>query len=1649
MVNHQNGVAKPPASAASAYTINLDNFRKRLKGFYTCWSDHKSDLWGFTDAIAIATPPTSEDLRYLKSSALNIWLLGYEFPETIMVFMNKQIHFLCSQKKAKLLETTIKSAREAVGVDLTIHVKAKDNDGTSLMEEIIGSIHTQSKSESPIVGYISKEAPEGKLLETWSEKLANSNLQLTDVTNGFSELFSIKDGTELICIKEAAHLTTSVMKIFVVPKLERVIDEEKKVSHSSLMDDAEKAVLNPARVKVELKAEDVDICYPPIFQSGGQFDLRPNAASNDDDLYYNSTSVIICAIGSRYNSYCSNIARTFLIDATETQRKAYEVLLKAHDAAVGALKPGNIVGAVYQAALSVIQKEAPELLPNLTKSAGTGIGLEFRESGLSLNSKNDRVLKSGMVFNVSLGFQNLQARTKNPKTEKYSLLLADTVIVGKKPPEVLTAGCSKAVKDVAYSFSEEEDEEPLRVRSDLNGTGVLSSKATLRSDKQEMSKEELRRQHQAELARQKNEEIARRLAGSVSAAGEGRGPAKTSSELIAYKNVNDIPFAKQLAIQVDPKNEAVLLPIYGSMVPFHVSTVKSVTSHQDHGTCTIRVIFYVPGTPFNPHDANTLKFQGSIYLKEITFRSKDSRHISEVVQQIKTLRRQVSSRESERAERATLVTQERLQLAGNRMKPIKLPDLWIRPAFVGRGRKLTGSLEAHVNGFRYATSKPDERVDVMFANIKHAFFQPAEKEMITLLHFHLHNHIMVGNKKTKDIQFYVEVMDVVQTLGGGRRSALDPDEIEEEQRERDRKNKINMDFQSFVNKVHDIWAQPQFKGLDLEFDMPLRELGFYGVPHKSSAFIVPTSSCLVELIETPFLVVSLGEVEIVNLERIGFGQKNVDMAIVFKDFKRDVLRIDSIPSSSLDGIKEWLDMTDLKYYESRLNLNWRPILKTITEDPEKFIEDGGWEFLNMDASESDSDNTEESDKGYEPSDVEPESASEDEDSASESLVESDEDDEEEESSEDSEEEKGKTWEELEREASNADRDKGDESDSEEEKRRRKVKVLGKSHIPERSAPKRMLPSKRPKFKSLQCVSFSLKRRTKSSGAVKRADESLLYSSFLQTSQGLNKKLSWYVSLPIRIGNLVGFHAKIHKCLGWQEGFKHYVSIFLYRLLISAMLVISLSVTINKTPALALTEENLLFLEAWRAVDRAYVDKTFNGQSWFRYRESALHKAIKKMLSTLDDPFTRFLEPEKFKSLRSGTQGALTGVGLSIGYPLVVDGTPSGLVVVSSAPGGPANKAGILSGDIILAIDGESTEDMDIYDAADRLQGTEGSVVKLVICRGIETKKVNLRREKVKFSPVKSRLCEVSRSGTEKSMVGYIKLTSFNQNASGEVKNAIDTLRSNGVKAFVLDLRNNSGGLFPEGIEISKICKNTISKVSCDLPSSTERYKHFKLKEIMGIPSEGSIQDSAMSRNMPNFNDPLKIIAKHNSQIPCKDASNAHTLFCYCCSVIGKIDGRLFVLDKGVIVYICDNRGVRDIYEADGSNSVAVSEPLAVLCTLWSILPLISVKAVNKGTASASEILAGALKDNKRAVLFGEPTFGKGKIQSVFELSDGSGLIVTVARYETPAHTNIDKVGIIPDHPLPTPFPEDEDEFCSCLVNPSSPCNLNPAQLFSG
>ncbi|CAA0841980.1 FACT complex subunit SPT16 [Striga hermonthica] len=426
-------MAEKCKSNRSAYTIDLNTFTKRLQTLYANWRQHKNVLWGSSNYLVMATSPSSEDLRYLKSSSLNIWLLGYVFPETIMVFGDKQIHFLCSQKKASLLEAIKEPAKESLSLDVVMHKKV-----------LLGRCRCWKASPKIMV------------------KAGDANGVVGVV---------YQDKNEIAYIKKAAYIIACTVKNFVVPKVEKAIDEERKVTHASLTNDTEKALLDPAKIGLQLKAKNVDIYHPPIFQR------------------------------SRYNSYCSNIARTYLIDSDAVQRNAYRVLLRAHEAAILAVRPRKKACVVYEAALSVVKIDAPDFLPNLTKSVRTGISLQFRESGLSLDVENEKVLKAGMALNVSIGFQNLQAKTKKgPKAQNFSTLLTDTVLVMDSRCDVATSASSKLFKDVAYSFNEEDDvDEPLRkkLKSDCNAEEkeFMSSKATLKSDNGEMSKEELQKQH--------------------------------------------------------------------------------------------------------------------------------------------------------------------------------------------------------------------------------------------------------------------------------------------------------------------------------------------------------------------------------------------------------------------------------------------------------------------------------------------------------------------------------------------------------------------------------------------------------------------------------------------------------------------------------------------------------------------------------------------------------------------------------------------------------------------------------------------------------------------------------------------------------------------------------------------------------------------------------------------------------------------------------------------------------------------------------------------------------------------------------------------------------------------------------------------------
>ncbi len=336
-------------------------------------------------------------------------------------------------------------------------------------------------------------------------------------------------------------------------------------------------------------------------------------------------------------------------------------------------------------------------------------------------------------------------------------------------------------------------------------------------------------------------------------------------------------------------------------------------------------------------------------------------------------------------------------------------------------------------------------------------------------------------------------------------------------------------------------------------------------------------------------------------------------------------------------------------------------------------------------------------------------------------------------------------------------------------------------------------------------------------------------------------------------------------------------------------------------------------QAWQIVFRDYLDTTghYNEGRWRKLRRDVLTKsygtpkdayeAIRAMLGTLDDPYTRFLDPREFKEMQIDTSGELSGVGIQ----LSLDKDTKELVVVSPIDGSPASRAGVQPKDVIVSIDGRSTKGMTTEDAVKLIRGKAGTSVKLVLRRKGQNIDVPLTRELIELHAVNHQI-NVAPDGTR---IGYIRLKQFNANAVKDMRAALQDLEANAVQGYILDLRSNPGGLLFASIEIARQW-----------------------------------------------------------------------------------------LNEGVIVSTKTKDGIQKVDKAVGR--ALTTKPLVVL--------------VNEGSASASEILSGALQDNKRAVLVGQKTFGKGLVQSVRPLSDGSGMTVTIAKYLTPDNRDIHKHGIDPD-----------------------------------
>ena len=338
-------------------------------------------------------------------------------------------------------------------------------------------------------------------------------------------------------------------------------------------------------------------------------------------------------------------------------------------------------------------------------------------------------------------------------------------------------------------------------------------------------------------------------------------------------------------------------------------------------------------------------------------------------------------------------------------------------------------MEIHQNGLRYLDHRGN-KLDILFSNMKHLFFQPCTQELIVIIHIHLKNPIMIGKKKAKDVQFYREATDMQFDETGNRKRKHrygDEEEFEQEQEERRQRAQLDKIFKNFAERIQ-LAGQEEVSGVDI----PFRELGFHGVPHRSNVLMQPTTDCLVQLTEPPFTVISLEDIEIAHLERVQFGLKNFDMVLVFKDFHRPPTHINTIPVESLEPVKEWLDSVNIAYTEGPLNLNWPTIMKTIIADPHEFFAGGGWSFL---ATESDDEgeDEEEEESVFEMSDSDV-MASE-ESSEDDSDFDDDASDDEGDASLD-EESGGEDWDELEKKAKKKDREGGLEEEDTGKKRKR-------------------------------------------------------------------------------------------------------------------------------------------------------------------------------------------------------------------------------------------------------------------------------------------------------------------------------------------------------------------------------------------------------------------------------------------------------------------------------------------------------------------------------------------------------------------------------------------------------------------------------------
>lgn len=365
----------------------------------------------------------------------------------------------------------------------------------------------------------------------------------------------------------------------------------------------------------------------------------------------------------------------------------------------------------------------------------------------------------------------------------------------------------------------------------------------------------------------------------------------------------------------------------------------------------------------------------------------------------------------------------------------------------------------------------------------------------------------------------------------------------------------------------------------------------------------------------------------------------------------------------------------------------------------------------------------------------------------------------------------------------------------------------------------------------------------------------------------------------------------------------------YGLILLTLAVVFVTGALTNSSGVFASSPQQLYDQVWKLINSKYVDHTNNQQDWKRWRskydkviktDEDAYVAIQTMLVSLNDPYTKFLDPKEFEDETSSIKGSLKGIGVQIGL------REGKLLIIAPIEDTPGEKAGLLAEDEILEIDGKSTKGITIDKAADQIRGEEGTFVTLLIKRkNQENKLYKIQRAEIEIKSVSTKIPEKAKVDD---CIGYIRLSSFiSKNATGEFEAALNQYKSK--RGYIIDLRSNPGGLLSNAILISDM-----------------------------------------------------------------------------------------FLNGGIIVSTVDRDGYKETTRA--TKRYVTDKPIVIL--------------INKGSASASEIFSGAMKDNKRALLVGENTFGKGLVQEVNKLMGGSGANITIQKYLTPNGTDINKKGIEPD-----------------------------------